>query len=188
MIKVVLGFLKPFAPQLILIGATFVIGGGALLGVRAFAKHHYNKGVAACESKQTTVDNELNNTVVPQLRSNLGDEEETTRVERIEVKETYRTGLTMSDIELAHARGKSEGEREGREEVYDTLRENGGCLVTAYKPTDQLLINAKRQQQRFIQSGIGSFKEPTTTTELSGRRTEDDPVPSDTVVGYIQPD
>lgn len=155
--------------------------------VKGFANHNYKKGVSDCEAAQTKVDNEVS-TLIPGFQLDLGKSSEEKEIERVEIIKEYSTGITTADLDSARAEGIAEGARDGRIEVYEELRQNGGCLAIAYQPRDRLQINAAAQQQRFIQSGIGSFEITTTKTELSKRGSEANTISKGLAGEYPQPD
>ena len=130
-----------------------------------YSSYHYNKGKLKCESQQVKVDNEVKDTL-PDFQEDIKTINEEQVETREVIKETHFHGFTKAQIDLAKNEGRIEGQKEGRNEVYAQITEQGGCLVSKYDSDDRLLINAKRQQQNFIKRGIGSFGGSKTSAEL----------------------
>ena len=154
--------------------------------LKAYGQSKYYKGKSDCEAAQVDVDNGVKD-IIPEVQSDLKDSDEQNQTERVEIHKSYTTGLTLADVELARNQGRLDGERNGRKEVYNEIRENGGCLAIKYEPNDKLFINAKSQQQRFLKSGIGSYGTSDPEAELP-RSPETDAIPESLAGEYPQPD
>lgn len=155
--------------------------------VWGFADHYYDKGVSDCKATQAKSDSVVT-AIVPDVQLELTESKTERDTERTEIIKTYNTGLTRADLKLAREEGAAEGARDGRKEVYAELRQNGGCLAIAYEPRDRLFNAARAQQQRFIQSGVGSYEATEADAKLPIGGREDNAISEGLAGKYPNPD
>lgn len=174
--------------------ANIVLKTGALLVLAVLinvaysinARHHFNLGVEHCETEQVKSDEQVA-AIIPDVVVALDAVEDEKEIERVEVHKTYTTGLTASDIKLARQEGLAAGEKAGRSEVYEEIRESGGCLNQLYDANDRLRIKARAQQQRLFQTGVGRYEREPAETKLPIRGVDVNTFSDGEPVGYKSP-
>lgn len=157
----------------------------ALIGLRLFAGHYYDAGVEKCQQEQAEADAKVAE-IIPEISEELDVSQDIETAERAETYKEFHTGITQTEVLLARERGLAEGLKNGRKDVYDEIKRNGGCLAIRYAADSKLRNNARAIQQSLLESGIGSFEGTPARAGLS-RGAYSDGLPEDFTNSDRQP-